>query len=230
LLTAKPMTGYDLAKVFDRSVGYVWHAPHSQIYPELRRMEADGLVAAELVRRGVRGTKRTYAVTRAGRDELQRWVAEPVPIERPRDIERLRSTYLELASYDDARRYFRAHLEHYDQWQRRWDLHARQIEALETPLIRARLAAPGTGDPDAAVAYKVHTYRGLAAQAALEVTWASEGLALVDQLEALAAHGRPTPRPAHLVEPPDRPGHASPRGRGRLRASTGQPMTTGGLP
>lgn len=192
LLTARPMTGYDCAKVFERSVDYVWHAPHSQIYPELRKMEADGLVAAELAARGERGTKRTYEITRAGREELRRWVAEPAPIERPRDVERLRSTYLELADYDDARRYFRAHLEHYEQWQARWDWHARQIEALETPLIRARLAAEGTGDAEAAVAYKVHAYRGLAAQARLEVEWAAEGLALVDRLEASRQHERTT--------------------------------------
>lgn len=196
LLTAKPMTGYDLAKVFERSVDFVWHAPHSQIYPELRKMEADGLVAATLAPRGVRGTKRTYDITDRGRDELRRWVAEPSPIDRSRDAERLRGTYLELAGYDDARRYFEAHLEHYDQWQRRWDRHARQIEALETPLIRARLATLATGDPGAAVAYKVHVYRGLAAQARLEVEWATEGLALVDRLEADAGGGRQNGQPA----------------------------------
>ena len=39
LLTVEPMTGYDLSKRFESSVAYVWHAPDSQIYPELRRME-----------------------------------------------------------------------------------------------------------------------------------------------------------------------------------------------
>lgn len=190
LLTAQSMTGYDLGKVFERSVDYAWHAPHSQIYPELRRMEADGLVTAELALRGARGTKRTYAITEEGRRELERWVAEPAPIERPRDVARLRSMYLEFATYDDARRHFQAHLDHYEQWQRRWELHARQIEALETALIRARLDAPGTGDPTAVVAYKVHAYRGLAAQAGLEVAWAREGLALVDRLEGSTAEGR----------------------------------------
>ncbi|EDV5156957.1 PadR family transcriptional regulator, partial [Salmonella enterica subsp. enterica] len=49
LLTARPMTGYDLAKSFHVSVGHVWHAPDSQIYPELKRMLADGLVEGESV-------------------------------------------------------------------------------------------------------------------------------------------------------------------------------------
>ncbi len=184
LLTAGPMTGYDLAKVFERSVDYTWHAPHSQIYPELRRMESDGLVEAELSPRGEKGTKRVYAITPTGRHELRVWVATPSPIERVRDAARLRCTYLELVSYDDARRFFAAHLDHYEQAERDWSRHARQIEQLETPLIKARLAAPDTGDKEAAVAYKVHVYRGLAAQARLEVEWAREGISLVDRLAA----------------------------------------------
>ena len=39
VLTAQPMTGYDLARTFHASVGHVWNAPNSQIYPELHRME-----------------------------------------------------------------------------------------------------------------------------------------------------------------------------------------------
>ena len=46
LLTAGPLTAYDISKQFSASVGFVWYAPDSQIYPALRRMEADGLVEA----------------------------------------------------------------------------------------------------------------------------------------------------------------------------------------
>lgn len=42
LLDAEPMTGYTLARYFDQSAAYVWHASHSQIYPELRRLESEG--------------------------------------------------------------------------------------------------------------------------------------------------------------------------------------------
>ena len=41
------MTGYDLSKAFQASVSHVWHAPDSQIYPELRRMAAVGLAEVE---------------------------------------------------------------------------------------------------------------------------------------------------------------------------------------
>jgi PadR family transcriptional regulator, regulatory protein AphA len=186
LLTAKPMNGYDLAKVFDRSVAYVWHAPHSQIYPELRRMEGEGLVAVESIRRGTKGTKRIYSITEDGRGELSRWIETPAPIEMLHDAERLRAAYLEFGSYDAARRYYTAHRDHYELWERQWTLHADQIATRDTALIRIRLAAPRTGDSATVVAYKVHTYRGLAAQAHLEIEWAKEGLRMVDELESRA--------------------------------------------
>jgi PadR family transcriptional regulator, regulatory protein AphA len=184
LLTAEPMTGYDMTKVFDRSVDYVWHAPHSQIYPELRRMEAEGLITSESLRRGRQGVKRTYTIAAAGRTELERWVAEPSEPELVRDAERLKATYLEFAAFDDARRLFQAHLEHYDLWERRWSSHAEQLAARSTKLLRTRLARHDIGDPAAIVAYKVHAYDGLAARARAEIKWAKDGLRLVDELEA----------------------------------------------
>src|SRR3984893_14430046 len=37
-LTERPMTGYELAKTFDASIGYFWRADHQQIYRELARL------------------------------------------------------------------------------------------------------------------------------------------------------------------------------------------------
>ena len=33
ILRVGPLSGYDLQKQFTQSVGHVWHAPDSQIYP-----------------------------------------------------------------------------------------------------------------------------------------------------------------------------------------------------
>jgi len=183
LLTARPMTGYQLAKQFDVSVTFVWHAPHSQIYPELRRLEADGLVSAEAVPRGSRATKRSYSITEAGREELERWVAEVQPPARERDAAYLKATYFELASFETARRQFETHLRHYRNQQRQWEEHVRQLEDRDTALLRRRLEIAPEETHDAIVAYKVHVYRGLIERAKHEVEWASEGLRLVDRLE-----------------------------------------------
>src|SRR4051812_40977177 len=73
LLSLAPSNGYELTRRFDESVGTAWYASHSQIYPELAKLEEAGLV--EVVGEGARGS-RTFAATDAGRAEVRRWVAE----------------------------------------------------------------------------------------------------------------------------------------------------------
>jgi DNA-binding PadR family transcriptional regulator len=43
-LLEKSSSGYDLARRFDKSIGYFWHATHQQIYRELARMEQAGWI------------------------------------------------------------------------------------------------------------------------------------------------------------------------------------------
>jgi PadR family transcriptional regulator, regulatory protein AphA len=186
LLDVAPMTGYTLAKHFDQSAAFVWHAPHSQIYPELRRLEAEGLIVGQDVPRGTRGTKRTYALTDVGRAEMRRWVQELPSVPPERDGAYLKATYYEFGSFANARRQFQAHFARHEALQRQWATHARELECRDTELIRLRLAAWPEQMHDAIVAYKAHVYRGLAARAAEEMRWATEGIALVDRLEAAA--------------------------------------------
>ena len=44
LLSAEPMSGYDLSKWMDRGLGNIWSAHASQIYPELARMVDAGAI------------------------------------------------------------------------------------------------------------------------------------------------------------------------------------------
>jgi DNA-binding PadR family transcriptional regulator len=78
LLTAlieRPSSGLELARRFDRSIGYFWHATHQQIYRELGRLEGAGWVESSPAESG-RGRKKMYRVLPAGRKELKRWTAE----------------------------------------------------------------------------------------------------------------------------------------------------------
>lgn len=77
LLAREPMTGYDLTKSFDRTVGAFWSAKHSQIYPELAALAKDGLVEFELVTQTSKPNKKVYRVTPTGLDSLVGWLAEP---------------------------------------------------------------------------------------------------------------------------------------------------------
>ena len=52
-LTERPMTGYELAKTFDTSIGFFWKADHQQIYRELSKLRDRGHVQArEVVQTG----------------------------------------------------------------------------------------------------------------------------------------------------------------------------------
>lgn len=79
LLAREELTGYQLSRRLRNPVGYFWSASHSQVYPELARLEAGGLVAHEVVAGpGPRDTKR-YRLTARGRDVLGAWVVTPAP-------------------------------------------------------------------------------------------------------------------------------------------------------
>ncbi|MCH9733400.1 MAG: PadR family transcriptional regulator [Actinomycetia bacterium] len=71
-------SGYELARRFDRSIGYFWAATHQQIYRTLRVMEEDGWVRGTEVAQHGRPDKKVYAVSEAGRAELARWIASPL--------------------------------------------------------------------------------------------------------------------------------------------------------
>jgi DNA-binding PadR family transcriptional regulator len=188
ILAVEPLTGYDLTKRFDRSAANVWHAPHSQIYPELRKLENAGLVTAESVARGDHGVKRTYSITDAGLDALVEWVEEATPPASVRDEFNLKATYLEYGSFANARRQFEAHLDYHEDLRRRWDIHVQVLEQRATALMRRRLEVMPEELHEALVAYKVHVYRGLAEQARHEARWARQGIALVDALMAASSN------------------------------------------
>jgi DNA-binding PadR family transcriptional regulator len=77
-LTERAGSGYELARRFDRSIGYFWPATHQQIYRVLRRMDDAGWVTHTDVAQEGRPDKKVYRVSSAGREELTRWLAEPV--------------------------------------------------------------------------------------------------------------------------------------------------------
>jgi DNA-binding PadR family transcriptional regulator len=182
LLTVEPMTGYDLSKAFQASVSHVWHAPDSQIYPELRRMESDGLLVGSEVPWGPRGKKREYSVTPYGLDAFRAWMNEPLSYTRERDPAHLKAAYLEWAEPDAARAQMRAHIDTYTARRDDWREKVREIDTGESVILEKRLAHAPTSEHASIRAYKRYTYEGLIARAEHEIEWAERGLVLVDQL------------------------------------------------
>ena len=85
LLSAHPMSGYDIKRAFDRSLATYWNAGNSQIYTTLKTLAARGLLTSELVYQEGRPNRRVYRLTPAGRAALDAWLEEPVPARFTKD-------------------------------------------------------------------------------------------------------------------------------------------------
>jgi DNA-binding PadR family transcriptional regulator len=96
-----PLTGYDLVRRMRRPIGYYWAAQQSQIYPELIRLTAAGLIEHEADAGPGPRQRKTHRLTAAGRDELARWLVSPPAPRTPRD-EAVLKTYA-LAAADPLR-------------------------------------------------------------------------------------------------------------------------------
>ena len=183
LLRVSPLTGYDLQKQFSVSVGHVWHAPDSQIYPELRKMEAQGLIEGEVLPWGTKGKKRQYRVTAEGDRFFLDWMNEPLVYARVRDPAHLRAAYLESASPAAARDFFQRHIAHHTEQMGYWEEELEAIDTVSNPMLRQRLAVTPPEERRKTVAFKRFTYEGLIEQAKGEIAWAKRGLRLLDELD-----------------------------------------------
>lgn len=184
LVSGGPMTGYDAAKHFRSSVGHVWHAPDSQIYPELRRMHAEGLLEATAVPWGTAGaTKTEYALTVAGREALAQWQHTPIAYAHERDQAHLIAAYFEWGSPESARARLHEHLEFFTAAKHSAQQQAREIEERTSAMLQRRFKVTDPDDWDRISAFKLFAYQGKIARADAEIAWAREGLALLDQLD-----------------------------------------------
>lgn len=184
LLRVGPLSGYDLQKQFSLSVGHVWHAPDSQIYPELRKMETEGLIEGEEQTRGQRGTRRVYHVTDAGQSAYAEWMRSPLDYQRVRDPAHLRAAYLENTTPEAARAFLERHLSEWQSELDQWEQELRRIDARDNPMLVRRLAVTPPVDHEKTVAFKRFAYEGLVDRANGEIAWARRGLELVERLEA----------------------------------------------
>ena len=80
LLAEGELSGYDLERVVERSVGYFWRPARSQIYAVLPRLVGRGLATRRAVAQTTRPDKQLYRITPSGRDALRMWL-DKAPLE-----------------------------------------------------------------------------------------------------------------------------------------------------
>jgi PadR family transcriptional regulator AphA len=66
-------SGYEIKQLVDKSTRHFWAASYGQIYPELRRLETDGLIKGRPDPSGARA-KVVYELTPDGKQALRDWL------------------------------------------------------------------------------------------------------------------------------------------------------------
>ena len=132
VLAEVPRSGYGLLKHFEQSLAYAWPASHSQIYPELARLLADGLIRETAS--GPRGA-RVYEATPAGVEEVRRWLATE-PDRRVRSDAALRIFFLWLLEPEEAAAFLRGERDRLRTLLAEFE----RIEAVEDPPSRKQQA------------------------------------------------------------------------------------------
>ncbi len=134
LLNQKELAGYDLKKLFAGELNDFWSSNHSQIYPELRRMEEEGLIASRSRTVGTKLEKKYYRLTDAGKKALAAWMHEPLSSLVPSRDEFTMKLYL-VEDHDDPlipkliQEDIARHQEKYDYLLTRWNVLFKTPEA-----------------------------------------------------------------------------------------------------
>ena len=84
-LTERPMSGYDLAKNFDASIGFFWRASHQQIYRELGKLREKGFVASQEITQNGKPNRIVHTITPDGREALSQWSTKPARMPSVKD-------------------------------------------------------------------------------------------------------------------------------------------------
>ena len=109
LLTFHPMSGYDIRQLIPESIGHFWSESYGQIYPALNSLAAEGLVEKSTRRNTGRPEKNVYALTDAGRRQLEQWLAVPLARPVPRNEILLKLFFGSHAALSVSRLHVKAH-------------------------------------------------------------------------------------------------------------------------
>ncbi|MAS32906.1 MAG: PadR family transcriptional regulator [Anaerolineaceae bacterium] len=94
-LSWKPLTGYELKKMFADSVTVYWSGNNNQIYRTLLDIHKKGFVTKEVQHQDDAPSRKIYTITEAGLEELRSWVLSPP------EVPQLKHTFLIQLSWAD---------------------------------------------------------------------------------------------------------------------------------
>ena len=107
------MSGYELAKTFDSSIGFFWKADHQQIYRELSKLRDRGHIQGHEVVQSGKPNKLVYTLTTEGRAAFRHWAARPSSPPMIKDDLLVRLCALDSVDIEPLRADLMARLEHH---------------------------------------------------------------------------------------------------------------------
>jgi DNA-binding PadR family transcriptional regulator len=158
---AAPLSGYDIKQLVDRSVRLFFAASYGQIYPELKRLAAEGMIEQADSASGGRA-RTTFRITAQGRELLREWLLEPENRVEMRDQGLLRIFFSSSLSSDDRLRKLRELR----------DERAAGLAALEQ--LDRSLAPPRREMPDLVLDYGLGLHRYV-------IDWCDRAIAAIEQ-------------------------------------------------
>lgn len=78
VLREQPITAYQIARIYDQSPVSNFNTSKGKLYPLIRRLKEQGLIAAETIARGTRHAER-LSCTELGREMVRAWVRQIRP-------------------------------------------------------------------------------------------------------------------------------------------------------
>jgi PadR family transcriptional regulator AphA len=178
LLSMGPMSGYQIKQRIGESIGNFWTESYGQIYPTLKRLEAQGLVASKDEETGgERGRpSRVYALTEPGRERLREWLGVPARSQVMRN-----ETLLKLFFSDEIGP--EAAMEHARAAKQMFEMSEQRYHAIEAGLTKQWPNHP-------ALPYWLITVRYGLAQSRALAAWADDTLAELERIGPQRARGK----------------------------------------
>jgi PadR family transcriptional regulator AphA len=107
MVRKEPRSGYEIKALVDDTTRFFWAASYGQIYPELKRLSAAGLI--EGVDSPTGGRRRTvYEITADGEEELIAWLRQPPGTYEMRDEGLLKLFFADALPREEAVEILRA--------------------------------------------------------------------------------------------------------------------------
>jgi len=102
LLSKWDATGYEIKKEFDDYMSIFWHSHLSQIYPELNKLEKEGLIEGKTITQIGKPDKKVYEINEAGADQLREWLLAKQDEPKIKDPFLMQVFFMDNISADDV--------------------------------------------------------------------------------------------------------------------------------